>query len=63
LLVVQQLKGAYQVKTPHLFPLFSQAQKTLEKFDAWAISHLDRSLNKEADRLARQAIDQNQRKR
>ena len=60
LLVVQQLKGAYQVKTPHLFPLFSQARKTLQEFDAWAISHLDRSLNHEADRLARQAIDRHQ---
>lgn len=63
LLVVQQLKGVYQVKTPHLFPLWQQAQKTLQKFDTCAISHLDRSLNHEADRLARQAIDQHQRKR
>jgi ribonuclease HI len=63
LLVVQQLKGAYQVKTPHLLPLWQQAQKTLQKFDASAISHVDRSLNKEADRLANQAIDQHQRKR
>jgi ribonuclease HI len=63
LLVVQQLKGAYQVKTPHLFPLWRQARKTLQKFDTCAISHLDRSLNQEADRLARQAIDQHQRKR
>jgi ribonuclease HI len=63
LLVVQQLKGAYQVKTPHLFPLWQQAQKTLQKFDTCAISHLDRSLNHEADRLARQAIDRHQRKR
>ncbi len=62
-LVVQQLKGAYQVKTPHLYPLWSQAQKALQKFDTCAISHLDRSLNREADRLARQAIDQRQRKR
>jgi ribonuclease HI len=57
-LVVQQLKGAYQVKTPHLLPLWRQAQKALQKFDSCAISHLDRSFNREADRLARQAIDQ-----
>jgi ribonuclease HI len=63
LLVVQQLKGAYQVKTPHLLPLWQQARKTLQEFDTCAISHLDRSLNHEADRLARQAIDQHQRKR
>ena len=63
LLVVQQIKGAYQVRTPHLFPLWRQAQKTLQKFDAYAISHVDRSLNHEADALADEAIDQHQRKR
>ncbi len=63
LLVVQQLKGAYQVKTPHLFPLWREAQKALQKFDTCAISHLDRSFNHEADRLARQAIDQRRPKR
>jgi ribonuclease HI len=57
LLIVQQLKGAYQVKTPHLYPLFSQARQTLQEFNPCALSHLDRSLNHEADRLARQAID------
>jgi ribonuclease HI len=62
LLVVQQLKGAYRVKTPHLLPLWNQARKTLQKFDAYVISHVDRSLNQEADRLANQAIDQHQRK-
>jgi ribonuclease HI len=58
LLVVQQVKGAYQVKTPHLLPLWRQAHKTLQQFDAWTISHIDRSFNRDADRLARQAIDQ-----
>jgi ribonuclease HI len=63
LLVVQQLRGAYRVKTPHLLPLWNQAQKLLQKFDASVISHVDRSLNHEADALANQAIDQHQRKR
>ena len=62
-LVVQQLKGAYRVKTPHLLPLWRSAHQALQKFDIYAISHLNRSLNHEADRLARQAIDQHQRKR
>ena len=62
-LVVQQLKGAYQVKTPHLLPLWREARQTLQKFEACAISHFDRSCNHEADRLARQAIDRHQRKR
>jgi ribonuclease HI len=62
-LVVNQLLGAYQVKKPHLLPLWQKARKTLQKFDTYAISHLDRSFNYEADRLARQAIDQHRRKR
>ena len=63
LLVVQQLKGAYQVKTPHLLPLWRQARQALQKFKAFTISHFDRSLNQEADRLARQAIDRHLGKR
>jgi ribonuclease HI len=62
-LMVRQLLGAYQVKKPHLIPLWQKARETLQKFDAYALSHLDRSLNYEADRLARQAIDQHRRKR
>ena len=63
LLIVQQIKGAYQVKASHLLPLWQEAKKALQKFDTYAISHLDRSLNHEADLLARQAIDQRHRKR
>jgi ribonuclease HI len=62
LLVVQQLKGAYRVRTAHLLPLWQEAHQALQKFDNYAIAHLDRSLNHEADRLARQAIDQHGRK-
>jgi ribonuclease HI len=63
LLVVQQLKGVYQVKTPHLYPLWSQVKETLPKFNSYEISHIDRFLNQQADRLAGQAIDQHRRKR
>jgi ribonuclease HI len=63
LLVVQQIKGVYQVKTPHLYPLWREAQNSLQKFSSYDISHIDRSLNHQADRLARHAIDQHQRKR
>jgi len=62
-LVVRQLLGTYQVKKPHLLPLWRRAHEALQKFDTYAISHLDRSFNQEADRLARQAIDQHRRKR
>lgn len=62
-LMVRQLLGAYRVKKPHLIPLWQKARETLQNFVAYGISHLDRSLNYEADRLARQAIDQHRRKR
>jgi len=62
-LLVRQLNGTYRVKKPHLLPLWLEATKALQKFRFHAISHLDRSFNQEADRLARQAIDRQQRKR
>ena len=56
-LVVEQLKGSYKVKSPHLLPLWQQAKKELQSFEAYAISHLGRAGNQEADLLARQAAD------
>jgi ribonuclease HI len=57
-LMAEQLNGGYQIKSPQLKPLWRQATKELQKFEAYAISHIDRGLNQAADRLARQAIDQ-----
>jgi ribonuclease HI len=57
-LVAEQLKGGYQVKSPNLKPLWRQTLKELQKFEAYVISHLDRKLNSEADRLANRVIDQ-----
>ena len=57
-LMVEQLNGRYRVKTPHLLPLWQEARKQLQYFEVYAISHVDRALNREADRLARQAVDQ-----
>ncbi len=57
-LIVEQLNGGYQIKSPHLKPLWRQVRKELQKFESYAISHIDRGLNQAADRLARQAIDQ-----
>ncbi|MFP3868903.1 MAG: ribonuclease HI family protein [Desulfobacteraceae bacterium] len=57
-LVVQQLQGGYQVKSPKLKPLWQSARILLNSFDAYAISHVDRAKNQLADRLAWEAIDQ-----
>ncbi len=56
-LMVLQLTGRYRVRNPRLLPLWQQAINALKKFESYAISHVDRSLNYEADRLANQAID------
>jgi ribonuclease HI len=56
-LLVEQINGGYQVKSPHLKPFWRQAMNMLQKFEAYAISHIDRAMNTEADRLANQAID------
>lgn len=61
-LMVRQLNGSYQVKKPHLVPLWRQALQALQKFDSYSLMHMDRSVNTEADRLARQAIDRQRRK-
>ncbi|MGQ9687981.1 MAG: ribonuclease HI family protein [Desulfobaccales bacterium] len=62
-LLVRQLKGIYQVRKAHLYPLWHQAQEKLQQFDSVEIYHVDRSLNFEADQLARKAIDRQRRKR
>jgi len=57
-LVVEQLQGGYQVRSPKLKPLWQSAKIRLNNFEAYAISHVDRAKNQHADRLAQEAIDQ-----
>jgi ribonuclease HI len=57
-LMVRQITGRYQVKSPHLLQLWRLAQKALSEFEAHVISHVPREENAQADALARQAIDQ-----
>ncbi len=57
-LLVRQLTGRYQVKSPHLLPLWRSAQNILSEFAAHEIAHVPREENTQADALANQAIDQ-----
>ena len=57
-LLVRQLNGSYKVKKPHLQSLWQQVQQELQHFKTFEIFHIPRELNREADRLANQAIDQ-----
>jgi ribonuclease HI len=56
-LVVEQLNGSYQVRSAHLLPLWRQVRKELQNFEAYAISHVGRESNSQADLLARQGVD------
>jgi probable phosphoglycerate mutase len=56
-LMVKQIKGQYQVKSPGLRPLYDQARKKIAQLDGFEIVHALRHKNKDADRLANQAMD------
>ena len=56
-LMVKQIQGAYKVKSPGLKPLYDEARRRIARLDAFQISHALRHKNKDADRLANQAMD------
>lgn len=55
-LLVRQLNGAYQVKSPSILRLYEQATKGLEALEEWKAVHVPREKNQRADSLARKAI-------
>jgi probable phosphoglycerate mutase len=56
-LMVKQIQGKYQVKSPDLKPLYDEAKRRIAKLEGFEISHALRHKNKEADRLANEAMD------
>jgi probable phosphoglycerate mutase len=56
-LMVKQMKGIYKVKSPDLRPLFDEARLLTKKLTEFRIEHTLRGGNKEADRLANEAMD------
>jgi ribonuclease HI len=56
-LMVKQIQGKYQVKSPDLKPLFEEAKRRIAKLEGFEISHALRHKNKDADRLANEAMD------
>jgi len=56
-LMVLQMTGGYRVKSANLLPLFNKACELAKKFKEFKIVHVDRSLNREADRLANMAVE------
>jgi probable phosphoglycerate mutase len=61
-LMVKQIQGSYKVKSPILRPLFDLAKKKIAQLDAFEITHALRHKNKDADRLANQAMDRGMRR-
>jgi ribonuclease HI len=57
-LLVKQLNGEYRVKASHLQPLWLRAAELRRGFTRFAISHVPRAANAEADRLANRAMDE-----
>jgi len=57
-LLVNQVRGEYKVKQIHLKSLMEKVRLLEARFDNFEISHSLRDNNKEADRLANEAIDE-----
>jgi probable phosphoglycerate mutase len=56
-LMVNQMKGRYKVASPILHPLWQEAKKRAARLERFEIRHTLRGGNKEADRLANEAMD------
>jgi ribonuclease HI len=56
-LMVRQMKGIYKVRNPGLRKLYDEAQQLVRQFDHFEIRHALREHNRDADRLANQAMD------
>jgi ribonuclease HI len=56
-LMVRQIKGIYKVRNENLRPLYERAKTLIRKLDYFEIGHVLRGKNKDADRLANEAMD------
>ena len=62
-LLVRQMQGRYKVSSPGLKPLYDKARRLVDRFHVFAIEHVLRERNKDADRLVNQVLDSRQRSR
>lgn len=56
-LLVRQIKGIYKVKNPTLRDLYARAHDLIAQLEWFSIEHALREHNREADRLANEAMD------
>ena len=57
-LLVKQMRGEYRVKSPGLQPLHEQARALARQIGDVTFEHVRREFNKDADRLANEAMDE-----
>ena len=56
-LMVRQIKGVYKVRNAALLELYQKAQQLIRQLEWFEIGHVLRESNREADRLANEAMD------
>ena len=56
-LMVRQMKGIYKVRHPDLRKFYEEAQQMARKLEHFEIRHALREHNRDADRLANEAMD------
>lgn len=57
-LLVKQMQGQYRVKNPGLQPLYEEALSLSRQLKRVTFEHVRREFNKDADRLANEAMDE-----
>jgi len=57
-LLVKQMQGEYRVKHPGLQPLHEEARRLARRIGRVTFEHVRREFNKDADRLANEAMDE-----
>jgi ribonuclease HI len=57
-LMIRQLGGRYQVKSPSLRPLYEEALRLLNEFSRVKLVHVPREMNAAADEMSNRAIDE-----
>jgi len=56
-LVIEQVKGGWKVKQPHLLPLRDEVRALLAEYDETDLRHVPRAENADADALVNAALD------
>ncbi|MBI3047928.1 MAG: ribonuclease HI family protein [Acidobacteria bacterium] len=57
-LLVRQMRGEYRVKHPGLQPLSAEARRLVAQIGDVRFEHVRREMNRDADRLANEAMDE-----